>query len=539
EAGNHLQQAIALNPKFGLAYYNLGRVRQEQGQTDHALACWKRALEFLKPDDAKSYFKVGYMLKEQGKLTEAIAYYQEALTLEPDLNEAHAELGNTFKDKGLINEAIEHLRRLLEIKPTANAQTALLGTLNYSPDDDQAAIFSECKRFNEEYAIPLAASIKPHLNDRNPQRRLKIGYVSPDFRRHSVAKFIEPVLAHHDHEQYEIFCYYNHAKTDDVTQRLQEYADNWFNCVDMRSDEKLADRIRQDQIDILVDLAGHTKGDRLFVFAKKPAPIQVSYLGYPNTTGLTAIDYRITDAYRDPEETSEQFSSESLIRIPGYYCYNPTENSPPVNECPCIQNGYITFTSFNNYAKMNPTVLALWAEVLNTIADSKLLIKTKTLSDEATKEALKEQFAQLGIAPERLILEGWDSFTNYLKRYHQTDIGLDPYPYNGGTMTCEALWMGIPVVTLVGKTHASRMGLSILSTIGLTELIAYTPEEYVDICVKLANDTDYLQKLRAEIRERMQASPLMDGAGLTHQLEKEYRKMWEKWCAIETKFINH
>ncbi len=310
EAGNHLQQAIALNPKFGLAYYNLGRVREEQGQTDHALACWKRALQFMKPDDAKSYFKVGYMLKEQGKLTEAIAYYQEALAMEPDLSEAHAELGNTFRDKGLINEAIEHFRRVLEIKPTANVQAALLGALNYSPDHNQAAIFSEHKRFNEEYIPPLAA-FKPHLNDRNPQRRLKIGYVSPDFRRHSVTKFIEPVLAHHDHEQYEIFCYYNHAQTDDVTQRLQEYADNWFNCVDMRSDEKLADRIRQDQIDILIDLAGHTTGNRLLVFAKKPAPIQVSYLGYPNTTGLTAIDYRITDAYRDPQETSEPFSSES------------------------------------------------------------------------------------------------------------------------------------------------------------------------------------------------------------------------------------
>jgi len=530
EAGNHLQEALALNPKYGKTYHNLGKLREAQGQMDNALVCWQRALELMKPDDARSYFKVGYMLTKRDRFTEAMNYFRQALALEPKHFDAHTNLADVLRSQGMINDAITHYKQALEIKPTSiAAHHSLLWTLNYS-DHDQAAIFLEHQRFNEQHALHLAASISAHLNDREPpQRRLKIGYVSGDFRRHSVAFFIREILAHHNHEQFEIVCYYNDRKVDKITRQLQAYADSWVDCIDL-SDDKLADKIRADQIDILVDLAGHTAGNRLFVFAMKPAPIQVSYLGYPNTTGLTAIDYRITDNYRDPQETSEPFSSESLIRIPGYYCYRPHDDTPPVSELPYFEQGAITFSSFNNYAKMNPDILALWAEVLNTVSGSKLLLKTKVLSDEPIREALKKQLAKMGIAPERLILEAQDVAPAYLKRYHQVDIGLDPSPFNGGTTTCEALWMGIPVVTLVGKTHSSRMGLSILSTLGLTELIAYTSEQYVDICLKLANDTDYLQQLRASMRERMLASPLMDYVNFTYCLEAEYRKMWETWC---------
>jgi predicted O-linked N-acetylglucosamine transferase (SPINDLY family) len=312
-----------------------------------------------------------------------------------------------------------------------------------------------------------------------------------------------------------------------MTRQLQEYADDWVDCVEL-SDEKLADKIRADQIDILVDLSRHTGGNRLLVFARKPAPVQLSYMGCPNTTGLTAIDYRLTDTYCQPPEN---FSSEAIIKMPDTSsCYCPLEDSPPVNELPCLENSYVTFGSFNICAKMNPKILALWAEVLNTVSDSKLLLKTKALSDELTREALKEQFAQWGIAPDRLFFEMFEPAPAYLESYWKVDIGLDTYPYNGSTTTYEALWMGISVVTLAGDTEASWSGLSTLSTLGLTELIAYTPEQYVDICVKLASDTDYLKRLRASMRERMLASPLMDYVNFTHHLEAEYRKMWEKWC---------
>ena len=531
EAGNHLQEALALNPKHGETHYNFGKLREAQGQMDNALACWKRALELMKPDDARSYLKVGYMLKKRDRFTEAMNHFRQALALEPKLFDAHTNLANVLRDKGMINEAITHYKRALEIKPVSvMAHHSLLWALNYS-SHDQATIFSEHQRFNEQYALPLAASISPHLNAPEPQRRLKIGYVSGDFRRHSVAYFISEILAHHNHEQFEIVCYYNDRKVDKMTRQLQEYADNWVDCIDL-SDEKLADKIRADQIDILVDLAGHTDGNRLLVFAMKPAPVQVSYLGYPNTTGLTAIDYRVTDNYADPKGIADYLNSEVSIRTANsYFCFCPNNDCPDVNPLPFFQKNYITFGSFNNYAKINSTILSIWTEILCQVPDSKLMIKTKVMNDQAVRQELENKLAHFGIEAERLILLGpIPSLKEALQAYHQVDIGLDPSPFNGATTTCEALWMGVPVVTLVGETHSSRMGLSILSTLGLTELIAYTPEQYVELCVKLASDTDYLQQLRASMRERMLASPLMDYVNFTACLEAEYRKMWETWC---------
>jgi len=532
EAGNHLQEALALNPKYGETLYNLGKLREAQGQMDNALVCWQRALELMKPDDANRYFKVGYMFQKRDRFTEAMNHFRQALALEPKHFDAHTNLAGVLKSLGMINDAITHFKQALEIKPTSiAAHHSLLWTLNYS-DHDQAAIFLEHQRFNEQHALPLAASISAHLNDREPpQRRLKIGYVSGDFRRHSVAFFIREILAHHNHEQFEIVCYYNDRKVDKITRQLQAYADSWVDCIDL-SDDKLADKIRADQIDILVDLAGHTAGNRLLVFAMKPAPIQVSYLGYPNTTGLTAIDYRITDNYADPKGIADHFNSEVSIRTPNsYFCFCPNNDCPDVNPLPLFQKNYITFGSFNNYAKINSTILSIWTEILCQVPDSKLMIKTKAMNDQTVRQELENKLAHFGIEAERLILLGpIPSLKKALQTYHQVDIGLDPSPFNGATTTCEALWMGIPVVTLVGKTHSSRMGLSILSTLGLTELIAYTSEQYVDICLKLANDTDYLQQLRASMRERMLASPLMDYVNFTACLEGEYRKMWETWC---------
>ncbi|OQW92626.1 MAG: hypothetical protein BWK79_14285 [Beggiatoa sp. IS2] len=305
------------------------------------------------------------------------------------------------------------------------------------------------------------------------------------------------MLAHHDSEQFEVFGYYNNTKEDLTTKRLQRSVTHWVKCADL-SDEALADKIRQDGIDILVDLTGHNNKNRLLVFARKPAPVQVSYLGYSNTTGLTTIDYRLTDNWVEPSGVADEFSSEKLVRLSNsYFCYRPAEESPEVNPLPALKNGYITFGSFNNYGKLSPAILAIWAKVLQTVPNSKLLLKSKSLYDALTRQALRKYFTDLGIESGRLIVADYTLTTeSHLRMYHQVDIGLDSYPYNGATTTCEALWMGVPVVTLAGEKHISRMGTSILSTVKLSELIAHTPAEYVDICTKLANDTSLLQKVR-------------------------------------------
>lgn len=561
------QRALTLNPNFVEAYNNLGTVLMNQNQQTEAVACYQRALT-LNPNFAEAYSNLGNVYREQGQLTEAISYYrravalnpnfadihnnlgallslhdqltealvclQRALSLDPNSAEAYANVGGVLREMGRIEEAVKYYQRALELKPTeALFYMALVMTLHYSAHYDPLTIFLAHQQFNERYAKPLTRLMKPHLNERTPRRKLKIGYASPDFRRHSVVYFIEPILAQHDRSQFEIVCYYNCPNSDEVTLRLQRYVDHWRDCF-YWSDEELAERIRQDQIDILVDLMGYTGNNRLLALAQKPAPVQMTYLGYSSTTGLTAMDYRLTDAYTDPEGIAEQFSSETLVRMPhSYFCYQPADETYliTVNPPPVLQNGYLTFGSFNHHPKLSPEILTLWVTILRALPTSKLFIKSRCLADATVQQNLMKYFTSGGIAPERLILSPFAlTLTEHLTMYHQIDIALDSYPYNGATTTCEALWMGVPVVTLVGVTHVSRMGLSILETLGLTELIAYTNEEYVNIALKLANDREQLQHLRATMRARMQSSALMDATSFARHLETVYRGMWEKWC---------
>jgi len=560
------QQALALNPQYTEAHNNLGVAYQRQGKLSEAVPCFQQALA-LNPNYIAAYHNFGVTLRKLERFEEAINCFQQVLALNPQYDQAHYELGNTFddqcqfelavasferafalnpqsfetgvnlgntyKNQGLIEKAITNYQRALAIKPDyINAHHNHLFVLNYSLEYDQAAIFAAHQAFNEQLAKPLAGTMPPHPNERSPSRRLKIGYVSPDFRQHSVAFFITPIFQHHNHQQFEIIAYHNHEKFDHATALLQKEVDQWVNCVNL-SDEALAERIRDDQIDILVDLAGHTAHNRLLVFARKPAPVQVTYLGYPNTTGLTAIDYRITDHYAEPIGTSDAFFSEQAVRMPqSYFCYTPLVDETPLrHELAADHNGYLTFGSFNNFPKINAQVIAVWAELLQAIPTAQLLIKNKSLTAPSIQQSLLEQFTRLGIEPQRLKLTSYKaSRDEHLTQYHAVDIGLDTFPYNGATTTCEALWMGVPVVTLVGDRHAARMGLSILSAVGLTEFVADTPSEYIEICVKLANKWDHLRQLRQTMRERMRTSPLMDGENFTRQLEAAYREMWEQWC---------
>ncbi len=535
------QRAIALNPNDVKVHHHLGTVLMEQRNFAEAEKSYRNALK-LAPESSEIELDLGNVLRYQGKLEGAIECYQHVLTTYPNHAAAHNNLACLLNDKGDFKQARQHWQTTLTLRPDyAEARSNFLLGLNYQ-EEDPATLYFEHQQFQQHHVASLGTS-QVYANDRNPHRKLKIGYLSQDFRRHSVAYFLEPILAHHDHDQFEIYCYYNNVGHDEVTRRFMKYADHWRHCVSL-PDHLLTQGIQQDQIDILVDLMGHTGKNRMMVFAHKPVPLQITYLGYPTTTGLSAIDYRLTDSYVDPEGVSEKFNAEKLLRLPhSYFCYFPADETAhaQVNELPALCNGYITFGSFNNYTKVSSKVRNLWVKILQAVPQSKLFLKSSGLhfDDPQLRQRVERQFAELGIPPERLILTPHtSSIDTHINTYHEIDIALDTYPYNGATTTCDALWMGVPVVTLVGKTSTARMGLSILSTVGLSELITQTPEEYVNLCVKLANDTNYLQQLRKRLRPQMQASPLMEAPTFTRQLEAIYRNVWETYTASSGEVAN-
>jgi predicted O-linked N-acetylglucosamine transferase (SPINDLY family) len=529
------RQALALKPDYAEAHNNLGFVFKLKGQYEDALACIHQSLT-LRPDYAEAYCNLGSVLILQKRYEPAKAYLQQCLALKPDYPYAYSQLGGILYSQSQHAEAIVYYRRALELKPRDSAtHSNLLFCLNYAPDYSPQQVYAEHRRFAKRFADSLRPTWRPHANTRDPHRQLKIGYVSGDFRKHSVAFFIEPVLARHDHEQFEIICYQTCPQEDEITRQIQSYADRWHTLVGL-DDEAAAKQIREDRIDILVDLSGHTAYHRLLVFAGKPAPVQASWLGYLTTTGLTAMDYRITDAHADPPGPSEAVHSETLYRLPdGFLVFQPPAASPEVEPPPVLANGFVTFGSFNNFAKVTPAVIALWARVLHAVPGSRLLLKTAALGDPAQQERVRAWFAAHAIAPERLILLGAEAdYRQHQARYHEVDIGLDPFPCNGGTTTCDALWMGVPVVTLAGDRFISRMGVSMAQNAGLAELIAATPDDYVALAARLAGEPGHLADWRQRLRPQLAASPLLDADRFTRNLEAAYRRMWQAWCARPT-----
>jgi protein O-GlcNAc transferase len=435
-------------------------------------------------------------------------------------------------NQGLLDEAEKCYRIALEIEPdTLITKQSILMLMNYSSRYDAQTTFSEHLRFMKNLPAPLSATLVPYNNDRTIDRQLRIGYVSPDFRKQSVGFFIEPVLVSHNHQEFAIFCYANLPVNDEMTQRMKKHATYWRNISGM-PDESVSGLIRNDEIDILVDLAGHSGYNRIPVFVQKPAPVQISWIGYPNTTGLSSMDYKIVDYFTDPSGRTEQYYTEKLIRMPDcFLCYLPDNDSPDVGVLPALTNGHITFGSFNSLAKVSPEVVTLWSKILRAVPDSHLIIKRRSLFDKKTCQYFKHHFIEQGIAEERIELLSWtNTFREHLEAYDKIDICLDPFPYNGTTNTCEALWMGVPVITLAGTTHVSRVGLSLLSNIGLPELIASSSERYLDIAVNLADDIVRLQSLRRELRDMMGHSPLTSAEKFTLNLEDYFRQMWAHWC---------
>jgi predicted O-linked N-acetylglucosamine transferase (SPINDLY family) len=416
----------------------------------------------------------------------------------------------------------------MELRPDDPAvHSSLVYTLYFSPDFDGRAIRDAHRLWDVQHAVPRVGFIAPHGNERSPDRRLRVGYVSPNFRRHAQAFFTVPLFSQHDHRDFEIFAYADVLGPDDVTQRLQSYCDVWRDISGL-GEEGVARIIRQDQIDILVDLTLHMAGNRLPVFARKPAPVQVCWLAYPGTTGLSTIDYRLTDRYLDPPGAHDDDYSEQSIRLgDAFWCYDPLQSEPAVNGLPALENGFITFASLNNFCKVNPSLVRLWAQVLRRVDRSRLVLMA---AEGSHRQRVLDQFQQEGVAADRVTFVVEKPRAEYLALYQEIDVRLDTFPYNGHTTSLDCLWMGVPVVTLVGQTAVGRGGLSILSNVGLPELAADAADQYVRIAVELADDRPRLAELRRTLRDRLQKSPLLDAPRFARNVEAAYRTIWQQWC---------
>jgi len=526
------EEALRLRPDWAEVHNNLGNALRNEGRLDEAVASCREALR-LRPDLPEAHNNLGNALKDQKKLDEAVSCYRAALRFRPDFAEVHHNLGIALTDRGELAEAEACLREALRLQPgDLDSYSHLLIALNYDPEASPAELLAQHRRWAACCpGMPRAA----HANRPDPDRPLRVGYASPDFREHPVASFIEPILRHHDAGQVEVFCYAELAVPDATTARLRALVHGWRLTRGL-SDAQLAELIRADGIDLLVDLAGHMPYSRLPVFASKPAPIQATYLGYPNTTGLDAVDYRLTDAMADPPGEAV-CHSEELWRLPGCYsCYAPRTDAPPVTPLPARSAGHVTFGALHPVPRLNDQVLDLWCRLLSALPAARLLLYRHTLTG-AAQERLRREFERRGLSEERVELRNkWPAVgpAAYLGVYGEIDLALDTFPWSGHTTACEALWMGVPVLTLNGQRYAGRLAATVLACLGLEDCIARTPDEYVERGVRLAGDLDRLAAWRSGLRERMQTSPLCDGAAFTRRLEQAYRAMWQRWCAQHT-----
>ncbi len=534
EAERLCRRAIRRKPGLADAHNTLGAVLKALGRTKDAEAAFRAALAHA-PRHAPTLSNLGNLLSATGRQPEALEAYEAALAADPDNPDTRYNLGNTLFELGRTAEAERCFRAVLALRPDhRRARHNLLFALCHLPEVTPEALLAEHRAQGERLTAAARSQARTgHPNDPDPARRLRVGYLSPDFRRHPVTWFTERVLAHHDPATVEVTAYAHVTEPDDLTAHLTTLVPRWRDVTRL-SDEALADRIAADGIDVLVDLGGYTRDSRIDALAFRPAPVQVSYLGYPATTGFPAVGWRVTDAACDPPG-AEALYTERLMRLPGLFCcYAPPKEAPPVAPSPAAESGRVTFGSLVNPKKLNPPVIALWARVLEAAPDARLVVFRTTLRDEALRRPYAEAFAAHGLGPDRVTF-GWDlPDENHLGVYARVDACLDTFPFCGHTTTCEALWMGVPTVTLAGRFFAGRMGASLLPAVGLADLVAADADGFVAAAARLAADPAALGELRVGLRERVRSSPLCDAAGFTRHLEAAYRAMWTDWCAERT-----
>ena len=526
------RQILRVTPNHLEALHLLGMIAHQTGRNEIAVELIGKALS-IKPDHAEAHNNLGNTLKDQGKLDAAVDSYHKALSIKPDFAEVHYNLGNTLKDQGKLDAAVESHHKALSIKPDcAKAHDNYLMTAQYGPDYSPAELLADHLDFAERFEAPLRANWPSHDNVRDLQRRLRIGFVSGDLRAHSVGYFLESVLAHLDRKALDIFLYPTDSQVDALTHRLQDMGFAWESLVGL-SDDRAAHRVRGDAIDILVDLSGHTGGNRLGLFARKPAPVQVTWLGYFATTGLRAMDYILCDRYVAPANESDHFVEKPWYLPNTRLCFTPPQDEIAAGALPALTNGRVTFGCFNYLTKMNDAVVALWAQVLHAVPGSRLFLKANYLNDRFMQRATWARFADRGIAADRLNLEGASSRADYLATYNRIDIALDPFPFTGGTTSVEGLWMGVPMITKRGDRFIAHQGESILHNVGLPDWIAADNEAYVNVAAARATDLSGLATLRAKLRSRLLASPLCDAPLFARNLEVAFRGMWQTYCSQE------
>jgi predicted O-linked N-acetylglucosamine transferase (SPINDLY family) len=526
-----LRAAVQRNSQDHRYRYNLGRALWQAGRLDDAEAALRAAMA-LAPQSPEILNHLGRVLYQLGKYGEAVALARRALASKPNFGSAHNHLAMALARQGRVAEAVESYRDALRCQPdSCGFGSNLLFTLHYLPAIEPAGLLAEHRTWAERHATPLRASIKAHENDPSPDRRLRIGYLSPNFRDHPISFFIEPIFESHDRMRVEVFAYFDHPRRDAVTERLRALTDVWRETHSL-ADDQLADLIRQDQIDILIDLTLHMDRNRMLVFARKPAPVQMSYLAYPATTGLDTIDYKLSDSHLDPPGEDDSFHTERILHLPqSYYCYHPDPASPPTSPLPARRTGQITFASVNTLMKISPACIAAWSRILAALPDSRLIVQARGLGDSDTRDHLRAQFVAAAADPKRIALRPQAPFDAFLKLFDEVDIALDAFPFSSGTTTCHTLWMGVPVITLAGKMAVHRMGYSVLVNAGLSELGAFDIDGYVNKATELASDTARLAELRRGMRDRLRRSPLLDAARLASDLERLYRRAWHDWCS--------
>lgn len=521
------QLAVGLLPGDSEAHYNLANTCRELGLLAEAENSYTRALE-INPEYAGAYYNLGNLLLGIGRLTEAEACYRKALQIQPGHVEAHNNLGNALKDQGRLCEAESSYRSACELRPEyADAYSNLLFCRTHNAAVDAATLFEEHCRFGERFEKNPGADVRQHSNPIDPERSLRIGFVSGDFCNHPVAQFFGPVLSHlTGHEKLSLHAYSNRSIQDAVTKRLHGYFAGWNDIAGL-SEADLDQKIRDDRIDILIDLSGHTAYNQLLTFAAKPAPLQASWMGYPGTTGLKAMDYYLADRFFLPLREFEAQFTEKIVFLPASAPFTPVEDAPAVNDLPALSNGHITFGSFNRLTKLSHSVIAIWARLLRALPDSRVVLGALPQDGYGS---LIDWFAEEGITRERLDLHPRCGLEDYLALHRQVDICLDTFPYNGGTTTCHALWMGVPTLTIAGGTPASRQGAAFLSHVGLEGFIAHNAEEFVSVGVHWAHNIETLARIRGVLREAFRRSPLRRPELIAGGLERALRIMWQRWC---------